>query len=304
MIVINSLFPVFALLILGAALKHFKLTNDTFLKTSDRLVYFIFFPALLFWKIGGAASAIKIDWPFIAAVTASVLLVYIISGLYIKLFHVSDYMAGSFSQSCYRFNTYIGMAIIIVALGDSGVHYFGILVGLIIPIINVLAVSTLIWFSGKQYTLKARSIITVKALISNPLIIACLAGILYARFNIPLPVFIDNTLRLISLTTLPLALISIGAALSFKSIGNYIKPALAASVIKLILLPTIGYMLLRLLAVEPLPFKVGMVFFALPTSTAIYILSSQLASDTKLASAAIVVSTVLSFGPLSIALLL
>ena len=304
MIVINSLFPVFALLILGAALKHFKFTNETFLKTSDRLVYFIFFPVLLFWKIGGATSAFTIDWQFIAAVTIAVLLVYIFSCLYINLLHISDYMAGSFSQSCYRFNTYIGMAIIIVALGDSGVHYFGILIGFIIPIINVLAVSTLIWFSGKKYAWKARSIITAKALISNPLIIACIGGILYARLNIPLPVFIDNTLRLISLITLPLALISIGATLSFKSIGNYFKPALAASFIKLILLPTIGYVLLRLLAVGPLPFKVGMIFFALPTSTAIYILSSQLASDTKLASASIVLSTVLSFGSLSIALLL
>lgn len=46
------------------------------------------------------------------------------------------------------------------------------------------------------------------------------------------------------------------------------------------------------------------VFFALPTSTAIYVLSAQLNSDTELASAAIMVSTVLSFIPLSVALLL
>jgi predicted permease len=52
------------------------------------------------------------------------------------------------------------------------------------------------------------------------------------------------------------------------------------------------------------PFQTGMIFFCLPTSTAIYVLSSQLNSDTELASAAIVVSTLLSFGALSVALLL
>jgi predicted permease len=45
-----------------------------------------------------------------------------------------------------------------------------------------------------------------------------------------------------------------------------------------------------------------MVFFVLPASTAIYVLSGQLKSDTRLASAAIVLSTVLSAIPLSMVL--
>ena len=52
--ILQSLFPVFVLIVLGVLLKHFNLTNDTFLKTSDKLIYFIFFPMMLFWKIGGA----------------------------------------------------------------------------------------------------------------------------------------------------------------------------------------------------------------------------------------------------------
>ena len=47
-----------------------------------------------------------------------------------------------------------------------------------------------------------------------------------------------------------------------------------------------------------------MIFFALPTSTAIYVLSSQMHSDTELASSAILVSTLLSFPVLMIVLLL
>jgi predicted permease len=46
-----------------------------------------------------------------------------------------------------------------------------------------------------------------------------------------------------------------------------------------------------------------MLFFAQPTSTAIYILSSQLNSDTELASAVIVLSTLLSFGSMALVLL-
>jgi hypothetical protein len=49
---------------------------------------------------------------------------------------------------------------------------------------------------------------------------------------------------------------------------------------------------------------VGLIFFALPASTAIYVLSSQMNSDTDLASSAIVLSTLLSFFSLSYILLL
>jgi predicted permease len=269
--VLNSIFPVFALIVLGYLLKKFDLTNDEYLNTSDRLIYFIFFPALLFWKIGGSSS-IAIDWLFCGAAISAIIVIYLISCIALKVFKVTDFQVGSFSQSCYRFNTYIGMAIIMNALGDEGVKHFGILIGF-------------------------------AAIVSNPLILACIAGILYARFVNYFPVFIDNTLSLTTFITLPLALLSIGGSLTLKNFKEHFKLSLVAAVIKLVLLPITGYVFMRGLHVSAVPFKVGMIFFTLPTSTAIYVLSSQLNSDTRLASASIVLSTILSFFSLSIILL-
>jgi len=302
--VLNSLFPVFALVLLGNVLKHHRLTNDAFLKTSDRLVYYIFFPAMLFWKIGGAPSGADFSWSFCLAALCALICTYLMSLACIKGFGIIDFQAGSFSQSCFRFNTYIGMAIIINALGEAGVRYFGILIGVIIPTINVLAVSTLIWFSGRRFTLHDRIRVTTKALVSNPLIIACVAGVVYARAIGRFPIFLDNTLRLTSLVTLPLALLSIGGALTFSGLKGHFKVSLMASTVKLLFFPLIGYGFLRWFAVTGLPFKVGMIFFTLPASTAIYVLSSQLNSDTDLASSAIVLSTLLSFVSISAALIL
>ncbi len=61
-LVLSSLFPVFSLLLMGSLLRWLNLTNEMFLKLSDRLVYFIFFPVLLFWKIGGAETDRLEDW--------------------------------------------------------------------------------------------------------------------------------------------------------------------------------------------------------------------------------------------------
>jgi hypothetical protein len=300
--VLNCIFPVFALIVLGYLLKKFDLTNDEYLKTSDRLVYFIFFPALLFWKIGGSSS-IAIDWLFCGAAISAIIVIYLLSSIALKVFKVPDFQAGSFSQSCYRFNTYIGMAIIMNALGDEGVKHFGILIGFAIPLINFMAVSTLIWFSGRDFNVTQRIRITVKAIVSNPLILACIAGILYARSVNYFPVFIDNALNLTTFITLPLALLSIGGSLTLKNFKEHFKLSLVASVFKLVLLPITGYVFMKELHVPLIPFKVGMIFFTLPTSTAIYVLSSQLNSDTRLASASIVLSTIFSFFSLSVILL-
>ena len=301
--VVNNLFPVFALLLFGHLLKRTGLTHDAFLNTADKLIYFIFFPALLFWKIGGAASDQIGDPGLYKAAICAVVIVYFLSSLYIKFFKVDAFQAGSFSQSCYRFNTYIGMAVVLSALGEEGVRQFSILIGLIIPIINILAVSTLSWYAKEKVPMQERLMQTVKALLTNPLIIACIAGIIYWKWIGGFPVFLDNTFKLASFVTLPLALLSIGGALTLSGIKTHFKLSLVACVFKLVILPLVGYLFLRAFETGGVSFNVGMIYFALPTSTALYILSAQLNSDTRLASAAIALSTILSFLSLSLALL-
>jgi len=302
--VLNNLFPVFGLIVAGTLLKRFKMTDTGFFKVSDRLIYFIFFPAMLFWKIGGASVDLTGSSGLYQAAICAVAVIYVLSSMYIKFFKVSGYQAGSFSQSCYRFNTYIGVAIILNAFGEEGIKLFGILIGIIIPVINVLAVSTLTWFSGTKMTARRRVAQTAKALVANPLILACLSGIIYAKLVGYFPVFIDNTLKLAAYITLPLALLSIGGSLTMASMQDYFRLSIVSSIFKLLLLPLAGYLFLTLFQVSGLPFKVGMIFFSLPASTALYVLSSQLHSDTQLASAAIALSTILSFFSLSVAMLI
>lgn len=304
MIVLNSLFPVFGLLILGGLLKRWNLTNDIFLKTSDKLIYFIFFPIMLFWKIGNAPIGNGSQNGLYLAGIGAVGIVFIVSSLSLKLFRITNYQAGSYSQSCIRFNTYVGVAVVMNALGDEGVFYFSILIGIVIPIINALVIFILVWYSGKNYSSGQRVKFTAKALVSNPLIIGCMAGVVYSNLVGTFPVFLNNTFNLMSMITLPLALLSIGGALSFDSLKQNLRISLIASSFKMLLLPLIGYTLLQYFQVSGIAFKTGMIFFALPTSTALYVLSGQLNSDTDLASASIVLSTILSFIPLSMTLLL
>jgi len=304
MIVLNALFPIFGLLALGSLLKRLGLTGDEYLKASDRLVYFIFFPIMLFYKVGGAPQGQGDEVTFVAVTLLVLLLVFVIATALIRFGSVSNFEAGSFSQTCYRFNTYIGVAVILNSLGEAGIGYFGIMIALSIPAVNVFAVATLIWYSGVEGALKSRFPVFVKALVGNPLIIGCLFGVVYSRLFDGFPEFIDNTLQLVSMVTLPLALLSIGGSLSFRGIRKYLPLSLLGAAVKLLVLPVLGYGFYTLFDVDGTALKTGMIFMCLPASTTIYLLSSQLNSDTELASASIVISTLLSFVSLSVVLLI
>ena len=294
--VLEHIFPVFALLLLGIVCKKTGLTDEAFLQAADRLIYYLFFPVLLFWKIGSAPQSLAAQsLNFYLAAVCAVLLVYVLSILCILFLKVPAFQAGAFSQSSYRFNTYVGMALINSIMGEAGIAKFGILIGAVIPIINILAVSTLIWFSKGGGSLSARLRICVRTILKNPLILGCAAGMIYARWINTFPAFIENTLSLATSATLPLALISVGAGLTFATMKRYARLSSVAAVLKLLVLPATGYILMRKFGVGAEDMALGMLFFALPTSTAVYVLSSQLESDTAYASSAIALSTLLSF---------
>jgi malonate transporter and related proteins len=303
-LILNSIVPIFALIALGALLKRSGLTDEAFIKISDKLVYYIFFPALLFWKIGKPAASTIMDWNLTLAVLCSVFVVFAVSLASVKYLGLASREVGSFSQGCYRFSSYVGMAVALAVLGEDGVRQFAVLIGVLIPFINVLAVSTLIWFSEESYSRARKAMVLGKALISNPLIIACLAGIFYSTLNRPFPIFVDSTLAMMSLLALPLALLSIGGSLNFSALGGHLYKASAAAAFKLVLLPLVGYFCLKAFHVSTGAFPLAMIYFALPTSPVNYILSAQLNSDVDLATAAIVLSTLLSIVSLSVTMIM
>jgi predicted permease len=125
----------------------------------------------------------------------------------------------------------------------------------------------------------------------------------YSRTVGEFPVFLDNTFRLAAMIALPLALLSIGGTLTLKNLKTHLGQAFLGSTVKLLVLPVVGWFFLKAFDASPLSFQVGMLFFTLPASPAIIVLSSQLNSDTEFASAAIVLSTLMSFFSMSAALL-
>ena len=303
-LVLNSIVPIFAVIALGSFLKRSALIDENFVRVSDRLVYYIFLPLLLFWKIGKPVEAVTVEWRFIAGALLAIFAVFLLSLIIAKLLKMPDRSVGSFSQSCYRFNSYIGIAVILTAIGENGVKEFGVLIGFAIPLINVLAVSSMIRYSGQNDSQGRRWLFLFKSVAANPLIISCLLGILYSNLGIPFPIVVERLLDLMAVMSLPLALISVGGSLTFSKFRGHFAYSLIAGLCKLVVLPALGYLLLMRLHISETALKVAMIYFALPTSPQNRVLSALLDSDPDLDTSAVVLSTMLSIVSLSLMLIL
>ena len=302
--ILDSLFPVFALIALGVVLRRRGLTDRAFLRQGDRLVYYVFFPVLLFWKIGGASAADTVPWSLWGAGLGTILILWVVSLVALRLFGIGPRRAGSFSQAAFRFNTYVAIAVVLGAQGDAGAARLGELLSVAIPAANVLAVVTFIWFARGNLDQASRVRLTLGALIRNPLILACLGGMVWARLLPAWPVAVDRALQLTASLTLPFALISIGGALTFTGIRDRLVPALVATVLKIAAMPLIGWWLLDLFGITGADRLTAMLFFAMPASTAMYVLSTEMDGDPDLSSAIIVLSTLGAFVSLSAVLVL
>lgn len=302
--ILDSIFPVFALIGLGVLLRRRGLTDRAFLRQGDRLVYYVFFPALLFWKIGGATSAEAVPWRLWGAGLGTILVMWVLSLGVIAAFRLRPFRAGAFSQATFRFNTYVAIAVVWAAQGDAGAARLGEILSTAIPVANILAVVTFIWFEREALDQADRIRLTLGALVRNPLILACAAGMVWARLLPAWPVALDRFLELTASLTLPLALISIGGSLTFAGLRSRLTAAAGATLLKLVVMPLAGWILLDRLGVSGPDRLTAMLFFAMPASTAMYVLATELNGDADLSGAVIVLSTLGSIVTLSAVLVL
>jgi predicted permease len=93
---------------------------------------------------------------------------------------------------------------------------------------------------------------------------------------------------------LPLALLIIGASLSFDMVRSRLKAVLSCGLLKLILLPGIGFALYRLFNVMPEAYLPGIILLGSPTATVTYVMAREMQGDSEFAVATISLNTLLS----------
>ena len=295
--------PVFLVIGLGTLLKRFKMLDESFLHQTNKLVYVVFLPILLFYKIGKADFTSFFNGPLVIGSSLVIALGFILSYSYAGWRHYPAPVRGSFSQGSFRGNlAYIGLAICLNAYGEDGLTSAGILMGFLVPVLNLFAILALLLPQQQKGQGKVPNWLSQLAF--NPLIIASFLGIIWSFWKLPLPLIIDRSLNITTGLALPLALLAIGGSFSLERIKGDLKRAGLASFIKLLLLPFFALLFLSSLGVNGNDLGIGILMAGTPAATATYIMAHQMKGDAELAGSIVMLSTLASAFSYTILLLL
>ncbi|MBP5979662.1 MAG: AEC family transporter [Halomonas sp.] len=286
-----ALGPLFLLILFGAALGYWRWPGTDFWPQMERLIYFVLFPAML---VGTLATADVSQVP-VGRLALVLLGAMTLFGLLIwRLRHLLKLTPAAFTsvfQGAVRFNTYVGVAGAAALHGELGATTAAVAVALMVPVVNVMCVASFVAAGTLGSASMGKS---VMALVKNPLILACLAGIALNLTGIGLPGWSQDTVGLLGRAALPLGLIAVGVALRPTALLRIDRGLLATNSIKLMLMPALVLALAWTLGLDTVSRDVALLFAALPTATSAYILARQLGGDAELMAAIITGQTLLA----------
>ena len=262
--------PDFALILLGCGLYRHAGFPEDFWVGLEKLVYFVLFPALLFGTLVRTHIDVVGMFPLFVAGWLT-MLAGLLLGLAGKPFMgLRPITFASRLQCAFRFNTYIAIAVAGKVYGLVGIATMGAMVGAMVPLANIAAVSLLARHGSSKL---------LGELVRNPLILATLAGIAFNLADLVLPKPFEQFFARLSDASISLGLLAVGAALRWGSIEGHWLGSAWLVVVKLLLLPLVAWFLAPALGLTGITRDIAVLFAALPTASSAYILAVRMGGD-------------------------
>lgn len=236
-IAINCVLPVFIVICTGALIRYSgKVPPEVFPRLSTIAFHFLL-PCMLFNSIYRTDLSISFDPTLIGYLVLFTLIWY---GAGFILCHISvpDHRArGAFIQCFYRSNiAIVGVSMADSMTGSEGVAAISMVIAILIPIYNILAVVTLEVCRGGKIELRP----TLVGIAKNPLIIGCLLGLVFLLLGIKLPGSVEKAVNQLGTAGSAMTLLALGANFQLNGVRQNLKRVLAANAIRLVIAPAVA----------------------------------------------------------------
>ncbi|MEQ6915950.1 AEC family transporter [Halomonas aquatica] len=283
--------PVFAMVFIGLGLKRARWIDAAFVSTASQLVFKATLPTLIFLSIIRADLGATLDPAllgfFALATLGSVLFCWGWATLRVPYRERGVYIQGAFRGNC----GIVGLALAAGMYGDFGLSTGSLLLGVVILTYNAFSVIALVTYQEGQRA-DWRSIL--RHIATNPLILAVVVAVPVAATGWPLPGWLMTSGDYFASLTLPLALICIGATLSFGEIRRSGRLAVSASLLKMVTLPILATGAAWLAGFEGPALGVMFLFFASPTAAAAFVMAKAMGGNATLTANIIAMTTLMA----------
>jgi predicted permease len=277
--------PDFLLIALGWLMRRRLGFSGEFFAGSERAVYYLLFPALLFrstanaqFELVTAANLIQAGLALLAASAA-------LAWLALPLFKARPLDFASCVQCGFRFNSYVALALAGRLFGDAGLSTIALLIAFCVPAANMLAVYALAKHSGASLW---------RQLVRNPLLVATLTGLAFNFAGIRPPDVVDAVFGRLGNASIAFGLICVGGSLVWRGAGEARGMTTYLIVVKLLLTPLVAIPIGHWLGLAPLEHRILLLFATLPTASSAYVLATRMGGNGPLVAMLISLGTVLS----------
>ena len=304
---VNTVVPIFLVVVLGWFLKNFKVLDSSFFAGADKFVFNFALPAMLFLDIAATDDIPVFDGKFIIFCCAAIIGAFVLLCLLVPVFCKSNPIRGAFVQGAYRSNfAILGSSIVINMFGEGASQTLAIVLPFVVILFNVLAVVALSIFAPKEQQMSGGKLLKTIVLnvVKNPLIISLVLGICVMLLPFTLPIIVEKSVTYVSDATMALALMSLGANIEAKSVKDRLVYSISASLVKTMVLPLIVVTVAVLLGFRDVQLGIILMIFGSPTAVSSYIMAKNMGSDHDLASQILLFSTIICLGTLFLGIFL
>jgi len=285
------LFPLFSKIGLGWLIRRVIPLSDETISQMNTIIFRIFLPALLFVNIYQSDFASISSFGFLLFSLAVLLTIFTLLLLLIPLVEGENPRRGVLVQGISRSNfIFFGLPMAGSLYGGTSRGVASLLVGVLVPVLNVISVIALEYFRGNRPDVKK----IFKSVAVNPILIGGALGLLFAVLGITLPSPVEHFLVDISEIATPLALILLGCSVTFTSVKENRRALLFAVAGRLLIVPAFGVGLALLFGFRDLELILLMALFASPTAVSSFTMAEQMGGDSALAAQIVVFTTTLS----------
>lgn len=291
---LNATIPVFLVMVLGYILKQLKVLDEPFIKTLNSFNYKVTLPALVFRDIAESDFYSVWDTKYVLYCFFVTLICISVIWLLAAIFYKNKASLGEFIQASYRSSAAVlGIAFIQNIYGNSGMAPL-MIIGTV-PLYNIAAVLILSFTGPGAHGLDRASLkASVKGILTNPIIIGILLGMLTSALKLSFPTILSKTINNISGLATPLALIALGAGFEGRKAIKQVKPTAVATLLKLVVFPCLFLPLAVALDFTGPKLVAILVMLGSPTTVSCHIMAKNMGHEGTLTSSAVVATTFLS----------
>ncbi|MEQ2625871.1 AEC family transporter [Faecalibacillus faecis] len=287
----NTIFPICLLVLLGYVLKKTEFISKTTQYEMNQLAFKILIPVNLMQSIIKTDINSVFNMKLIIFCIVSVLMIVLFSMMFVNKITSDKSKQGVIVQGLNRTN-YVLLAIPICEslCGSDSIGVTALLVSIIVPILNLLAVLVLQYYSGGSKTIKQ----TIISILKNPMIIASIAGLLVQLLHIPIEGFVASVINKISSCATPIALIVLGATIELSNMKKNKNLIIIFNILKLMLIPIIViFISVFIFNYKGIELASILVLFAGPVAVSSFPMAQSMGGDGKLAAEIVFTTTIM-----------